>query len=753
MGRSWKLPALFLLPLLASALSAPAAAASSLDEELGRSEVRVYSRAYRVPRGRTVVEAALPQRLERLGYRRVRGRRPASPGEYFWGHEVFWIYRREHRLGGRRVPAELVGLTLARPDGRILGPRAAPGAEAPSGLPRLEPETLAESLTGDRAPRRPVRLDDLPEHVWRALLAIEDARFLDHPGVDYRSVARALWANLRAGRVTQGGSTITQQLVKMRQLTPRRTLGRKLSEAVRALALETTHDKREILESYLNHVYYGHVDGVAVHGIGAAARAFFGRPARDLDLAQAALLAGIIQSPNRLSPVRHPGAARKRRDRVLTRLEELGWAGAEEARRARGRPLGISLDPPHPRRASHFLAWVAQGAEEEAPRWVGRGRGVVVQTSLDPYLQEVAEGVVADGLAELRRSHPRLRRAPLSAALVALDGATGEVLAYVGGDPGEPGGGFDRARSAHRQPGSTVKPLVLLEAFARCGGRRPLSPATRVADEPLRLDLPTGPWEPTNADGAFAGVMDLRTALVESRNVPFVRVARWCGFEDTARRMRRAGLTLPEAPPPSFVLGAVEVSPLELARAYTAFADAGRSAEPRPLVRLERPGGRRLARQGPRTRKVTDPASAYLVRDLMRGAVETGTARPARLPGLAVAAKTGTSSESRDAWLAGEAEGLVTVVWVGLDDGSPLGLSGARAAAPLWRRFMAAAALTRPRLPTGAPRGVVRRYVDPATGLLVRSFNPRARRELFRRGALPPRDRFFRIDRPLPVVR
>jgi len=739
-----------MLALLLVSTPAPLLA-GSLEEDLGRSEVRVRSAPFHLAPGRTVREYRLVERLEALGYRRVH-QKPDAPGTYFWGNETFWIWRRAHRLRGRDRPAQIFGLALAPRDGMVL--RLFGGEGEPLRRPPwLEPETLAESLEGDRARRLPVRLADLPDHVWQALLAAEDARFFDHPGVDGRALARALLANLKAGKVAQGGSTITQQLVKMRDLTPRRTLGRKVSEAVRALALEADHDKEEILQAYLNHVYYGHVEGLAVHGIGAAARALFSKNARDLDLAEAALLAALVQGPNRLSPVRHPERAKERRDWVLWRLEELGWAPAGEVAAARRAPVKVRLTAPRAPPGGWFLDWVAGIVREEAPRRAEKGRGFVVETELDPELQRLAESAVRGRLASLRSAYPRLRMAPLQAALVALDAKTGGVLAHVGGDPDGPRGGFDRVRQARRQPGSTVKPLLLLEAFEACGMRGPLNPSSRVADATLRIDLPSGPWEPVNPDGRFRGVVTAREALRESLNIPFVRIARWCGYRETAARMRAAGLDLPADPPPSFALGAVEATPLQLARAYTVFATPGRRLEARPVFRVERPGGRRLHRSRPRSSGVTTPSAAWLVHHLMMDAVAKGTARAVALEGLAAAAKTGTSSERRDAWIAGHAGGIVAVAWVGRDDGGPLGLTGASAAGPLWRKFMEGAARTRPPRRLPAPRGVVERCVDPATGLLVGCGRRRAVGDLFRRDAQPPRKRFWRRDEPVPVVR
>jgi len=749
-------PAVRRLPALLVLVGACAVAfAGGLEEELGRSETRVRSEPYPLLAGRTVAQTALLARLERLGYERVK-RRPEAPGRFFYGHEVFWIHRRAHRAHGRRQGEILVGLRLRRSDGMILGGLRADGEPFELDRPGrlwLEPEILSESLDGDRADRRPVDLGALPEHVWRTVLAAEDARFFAHGGVDAKSVARAALANARAGGVVQGGSTITQQLVKNRDLTPKRTVGRKVSEAVRALALEADHDKHEILEAYLNQVYLGHVDGLAVHGLGTAARVYFSRPARELTLAQAATLAAMIQGPNRLSPRRHPDRVTGRRNWVLARMEELGWAEAAQVRAARATELALLPTSPSRRAPRHFLSWVSEFTHHETPRHLGKQRGVMVETTLDPWLQQLAERSVRRGLERLREDQRRLRREELSAVLVALDADTGAVLAYVGGDPARPRDEFDRARSARRQPGSTAKPLVLLEAFESCGARDALHPASRVADEPLTIDLPSGAWSPENYDDRYRGPLDVRTALADSLNVPFARIARWCGFEETAARLDRAGLEMPDQPPPSFALGSVETTPLDLAAAYTVFATPGRRLTPRPVHRIEKPGGDSLARIKPRRKTVVRPSTAYLIRSLLTTAVERGTARGVAIDGLDVAAKTGSTSGLRDAWLVGHAGSLVTVVWVGLDDGGRLGLTGSKGAGPIWRAFMAEAVEARPARAMARPGGVVEETIDPSTGLLVRSFNPRARRELFRRATLPPRDRFWRSDRPVAVVR
>jgi penicillin-binding protein 1B len=740
--------------LLALHSSAGEAAAGSLETELGRNETRITSEPFAIAAGASASDLALERRLERLGYRRVHAR-PAAPGEYFWGNQVFWIYRRSTHARGADRPAALYGLELEPRSGRIVGVREADGSTHPIRREEdawLEPEVLSESLRADRADRIPIELDSLPEWVWRAVLAAEDARFFEHRGVDPVGVARATLRNLRRGELAQGGSTITQQLIKNRDLSPKRSFGRKANEAMRALTLETEHSKEEILQSYLDSVYLGNVGGLAVHGIGAAARVYFSKPAGDLTLAEGAALAAMIQAPNRLSPIDDAAPLRDRRDWVLGRMSELGWAEASEVARAKTQPVRARPSPPRNTAPRHFVSWVAEIAARESPDRAESGRGFRIETTLDPWLQELAEEAVRSQLRALRGQHPSLRGDGLDAALVALDARSGAVIAYVGGDPDRPAAEFDHARAAKRQPGSIVKPFVVLQALDGCGRREPLTASSRIADAPLTLDLPSGAWSPRNFDGRFVGPILLREALAESRNVPAVRIARWCGFDATAETFARAGFELPAKPPPSFVLGAVESTPLTVARAYTVFATPGRMIDAHAVRRLETSSGGNLGRADSRSRRVASDEAAYIVRDLMRTAVERGTAAAGDIPGLDVAAKTGSSSELRDAWFAGQAGSLVAVVWIGLEGGGSLGMTGGAAAGPMWRSFMAKAAPARPPHEIERPRGVIERWVETETGLQVHEGREGARLELYRESTLPAHRRWWRFDEPMPLI-
>lgn len=739
------------LGALASPVEATAASSRrTLEHSLGRNDLRVYSARHTIHPGDRLKGSALPDRLTQLGYRRVRAK-PTSPGEFFWGFERFWIYLRGDAMPGRRgAPPRLIEISIERASGRVLRIDEEGSGESLRRV-ALEPALLAESLKERRAPRRWVTFEAFPEHTWRSVLAIEDTRFFEHGGVDPRSVARALLKNAKAGSITQGGSTITQQLVKIRDLTPKRTLGRKLSEAGRALAIEAEYEKEAILEAYLNSIYMGHASGVSLYGLDAAARAYFAKKPEELTLSESAVLAAMIQGPNRLDPRSYPDRVRARQLRVLERLAELGWLSQGEIDRARRGGLPRLRTGSTGRHAlPSLLGWLRDELEAVAPKRAREDRDLLVETTLDPYLQRLARASMAAGLARIEKRLPRRSRGELAGALVALDGTSGDVLAAVGADPRR-GGEFDRARSARRQPGSTVKPFVVMEALERCGDRGPLHVARRVVDRPVRLSLPSGAWSPENPTGRYRGVVSLRTTLVDSLNVPLVRLARHCGFPATAERFGAAGLPLPSDAPPSFVLGAVEISPVELASAYSAFVDLGRRHRPRLVTRVSAASGRGLARVKARSSRVSRPATAFLVRDLLREAGRRSLGTPA-FDRHEVIGKTGTSSNQRDAWFAGAVGSMVVVTWVGLDGGGSLGLSGAQAASPIWREFAEASATALRMLPLERPRTVVERWIDPKSGRQVRSGRGESRRELFRDGVEPPRGGLIFRGRPEPVI-
>jgi penicillin-binding protein 1B len=648
----------------------------------------VLARPHRMAAGQDVEPSHLAQRLERLGYRRTRSSAPGL-GEYFRGQDRIVIHRREFAGPEGPVAAARFELRLDW-DGRVAAIRDERGRERAEAF--LEPETLGALADDAPVDRRLVRLGDLPRHLVDAVLVVEDRRFHEHHGLDLRRLAGALVANLRARRLRQGGSTVTQQLVKNVFLSQERSVLRKLREVWLALRVERAHTKDEILEAYLNTIYLGQRGPVSVVGVEAGARHYFGRSAGTLGLAESALLAGMIRGPGFYSPFKHPERALERRNHVLAMMAKAKVVSEAEAAAAAERPLGNVAMPPAAPRPAWFLAKLERDLASDLPDVDLREDRVVVFTGLDAQLQLEAESAVRRGIEELEAAFPRLREAeaPLQAALVALEPAGGAILAYVGGRSFSQSQ-FDRVAQARRQPGSAFKPVVLLAALARrADGAPPFTLASLLLDEPLEVETSEGPWRPANYEKEFRGAITLRRAFEDSVNVPFARVALALGPEAIVDVARRMGVDSPLEPVLSLALGAGEVSPLELARAYALLANGGERVAVRSALRVTDGGGRPL-REAPALReREFDPAEVALVTSALEGAVERGTGWPLRAMGYhgPVAGKTGTTNEARDAWFVGYTPEIVAAVWVGFDDGRPLGLTGARAALPIFGRFL-----------------------------------------------------------------
>lgn len=520
-----------------------------------------------------------------------------------------------------------------------------------------------------------IRAEALPETLTLAVLAVEDRRFYSHFGIDLIGTARAALANLRAGRVVQGGSTITQQLAKNLFLTPDRTLHRKAQEMMLALWLEQRFTKDEILALYLNRVYFG----AGAWGAEAAARRYFSKSADELSLGEAALLAGLLKAPSRYAPTSDAVRASVRATVVLDLMLATGRITEAERIAAAQAPIRVSRGNASPG-AGWFADWVLPQVRDRLPGHTG---DLIIHTTLDIAAQRAAETALSQGLAD-----PELARGAGVGALVALD-HTGGVAAMVGGadyarSP------FNRAVSARRQPGSAFKPFVYAAAFE--GG---LTPGDVFVDQPVSY----GSWSPENFNNRYEGAMTLETAFARSSNSVAVQVSETTGRGWVLRTAARMGLTSPIANTPSAALGAYEVTPLELIGAYLPFMNGGRAAPPYAIHAITAPDGTVLwtrdETQGPLVlagRVVTDMDRVF------EAAVETGTGRGARVPGRAVRGKTGTTNGHRDAWFAGWSEGLAAVVWMGNDDFTPTddALGGAGPARIFARFINAAPALPAP---------------------------------------------------------
>jgi 1A family penicillin-binding protein len=567
-----------------------------------------------------------------------------------------------------------------------------------------------------------VSLDSLPPHVPNAFVAVEDRRFWRHRGVDWRRVVGAAATNVRARGVRQGSSTIPMQLA--RNIFPRelpgteRTLKRKLQEARVAQQIEARFDKSEILELYLNHIYFGG----GAYGVEAAARLYFGKPATELKLAEAATLAALPKAPSHYDPRRHPGPSSARRDLVLTLMERQQLIAADEAAAARGTALAAVTNGGRDRSGvplgAYFIDVVRDALEDRFGESLYRSR-LRIHTTLDPVAQRAAERELERQLEQL---DARVRKAEggLQGAVVVLEARTGDVLALVGGrDPTT--SRYNRATNGRRQVGSAFKPFVFAAALDEG-----IPTSQLVLDAPLRMQISRNDvWEPGNFDGRYEGVVSLRHALVRSRNVPTVRLATEVGIDDVARTARGAGVSEQMAVTPALALGTVAMSPLQLAAAYTTFATLGNTAEPRFVLRVENEDGQ-LLWQPPRRapRRGMDAAVAYVVTDILRDAVNYGTGAGVRSAGFhgPAAGKTGTTNNATDAWFVGYTPELVASVWIGYDRPAPLGsaATGGGFAAPVWGHIMRQIYSERPMpQPWPAPADVLRRRIDPQTGLVL----------------------------------
>jgi penicillin-binding protein 1B len=706
-------------------------------ERMDRFPSRIYSAGLILRPGLEIDPDRLEEELRKFGYRSSDTDSPA-PGRYRRSWSRFEIHLRSGegeetagtvrvRIRGRRL------VSLFRGDREWV--ESVPIGSRPLG-------TFYGDLQEDRVP---VRLEQVPDSLQRAVLTMEDRRFHRHPGVDPFGIARALVANLRSGRVVQGGSTITQQLAKNLYHGKRRSLWRKLFELVVALDLELQFGKDEILEAYLNDIYLGQRGPVAISGVGAAAEYYFGRPVAELGLPESALLAALIRSPGNYNPRARPEVARERRDLVLRAMEEAGEVAAAAAAAARAAPLGVVPLAETAGRGSYLTDYLRR-----ALRDIGLGRplpraGLRVVTTIEPDSQGAAEAAVRTGLERLESGYaslaPQRTGKRLEAGLIAIDPADGSILALVGGRDYRRSQ-FNRVDQARRQPGSLFKPFVYLTGFehGRVDSGRPFTAATVLEDSPLEMVVTGKPWRPQNYDRSFRGDITVREALEKSLNVPTVRAAQAIGLDRIVDTAHRCGIDSPLLAVPSIALGTMEVTPFEMAAGFATIANAGARVPISPLVSVSGPAGE-IHRRGdvPAATQVVSPQAAWLVTDIMRGVVERGTAWRLRAGGFEadVAAKTGTSDGTRDGWFVGFTPEVLALVWVGYDDGGSIGLSGSRAAAPIWLDFMRRAGLDDPVDSFRPPRGIDSAWIDPETGQRATRRCPQRVREQFIRGTVP----------------
>ncbi len=529
------------------------------------------------------------------------------------------------------------------------------------------------SLHGE-ANRKVVKLDKINPNLKRAVLAMEDSHFYLHHGINPNSVLRALRANWQQGSVVEGGSTLTMQLVKNLFLKPERKFSRKIAEAVMAIRIEQIFTKDQILEMYLNQIYWGHNN----YGIQTAAESYFGKTASELNLAESAMLAGIIQSPEEYSPFVNLERAKDRQSVVLSRMQELGWITQAETQAARKQPLKMGKLTSW---KGSELPYITEAVVAELNERFGRDAvlkgGMRVQTTIDYNFQRMAEETI-------RRAHSNLGIRAGQVALAAVDPRTHFVKALVGGvsyDKSQ----FNRAIQSRRQPGSAFKPFVYYTAFAT--GK--YSPSSTVMDTPVSYRDGNGWYSPRNYGGGYSGAMSIRTALAVSANVPAVKLGKAVGLDKVIETCRTLGIKSPLEPVTSLPLGAIGVTPLEMAGGFATFASNGWSSDTTVIVRVTDSSGNVLLDNTPKPKQILDPWASASLTSALQNVITSGTGKNAQI-GRPAAGKTGTTSSERDIWFVGYVPQLAAAVWIGNDNNRPIGggATGGVYAAPIWRNFM-----------------------------------------------------------------
>lgn len=608
--------------------------------------------------------------------------------------------------------------------------------------------TVARVYGRDWRPSLPLRIEEIPPYVSNAFIAAEDVRFRKHLGIDPVGIVRALFINIRRGEVAQGGSTIDQQLIKAKFLTQERTYRRKIVEMALAVALDMRVGKDEILEAYLNDVYLGHVNGRPVMGVDEGARIFFNRRPSRLTLGQAALIASIIRAPNILR--KRPEEVRARRDAILGVMRDQEWISPADHDKALTEPvrfeLGDSPRLPYP----SYLSALRTELVDSLGKGVLRKGGIKVHCEMNPRMQQAAEKAAVQGAARLTSRFGWIgalsRGDPLQVVVLAMHPETGGVRALVGGTNSSISS-IDRTAAMKRQPGSAFKTFAYLTAIES----RKATNATLLLDTPLTVEVSSKEtWSPHNYDERYRGRVTVREAFEKSLNVPTVRLTAQIGSGRVVRAAEKFGFREDFADVPALPLGVTEVTPRELTSAYTVFPNLGKITKPFLLAEVRDRQGKLLYRKEPKSERVTDAGTAFVVHSLLRGVVRRGTARRLQSYGMGHAAgKTGTTSDYRDAWFVGYTRGLVATVWVGFDRGAPLRLSSSEAAIPIWGSFMRAVPADVTEI--APPSGVDFKQIDPESGYLWSEGCPGPFREVFLTGTAPkigcPRGMLGRVMR------
>ncbi len=672
---------------------------------------RVYARSLELYVGKTLSAEQLRYELRLLGYRHMRD--TFASAQWSEHGEVFVIRSRDFHFADGLQSAQAFRLRFA---GNTVAGLVDLSTQRNLSLVRLEPVNIGSIYPSHREDRILLRHSELPEYLVDGLLAVEDRRFYQHIGIDLRSILRAVWVNMQAGRMVQGGSTLTQQAVKNFVLTQERSLRRKLHEALMALMVEARYGKDDILEVYVNEVFLGQDGERAIHGFGLAAQYYFNRPLHELQVHEIALLVGLAKGASFYNPIRHPQRAKQRRDLVLQQMHQQGFIEANLAERAQQRPLGLA---PRGRQYNYrypgFIGLVRQQLQRDYQAADLVSEGLRIFTTLDPWAQQLAIRAVNDQLARHEKRWGWANNT-IQAALVLAEAQSGEIRALLGGRT-QAFSGFNRALSAARQVGSLIKPAVYLTALQQ---PQRYTLATELQDKPISIKLANGDlWRPRNHDRKMHGQVRLHQALTQSYNLATVHLGMRLGLNQVIDTLGQLGVKRDLKPYPSLLLGAVQLSPLEMAQVYQTVAAGGFRAPIHAIKSVSNHANQPLQGYPLSVRQTVDPAANYLLTANLMEVVQQGTGRSLSQwlgKNFAVAGKTGTTNQQRDSWFAGFGADLVGVVWVGRDDQQSTKLSGATGALPIFGQLMRR--LNLQPLDLTPPQNIAYHWLDAKTGYL-----------------------------------
>lgn len=673
---------------------------------------KVYARPLEIFQGLPLREQDLVQELKFLGYRATQ--RPERPGDYARVNGELWVYKR-----GFQFPDGNEGSSLMRIgfDGNGVGSLSGPKGQSLS-LARLEPLLIGRFYPAHNEDRVLVKLADVPKSLINALLAIEDRDFYEHHGISIKGIARAMFANLRAGGLAQGGSTLTQQLVKNYLLTSERTLSRKFTEVWMAILLEMHYSKDEILQAYMNEIYLGQEGDRSIHGFGLAAQFYFDKPLEELSLPEVALLAGIVQGPSYYDPRRNPARAVERRNTVLRALFDEGKLSEPELNDALSAPLSVVSKPSLSlSKIPAFMDVIRRQLKEDYPPEVLSSEGLRLFTTLDPRIQRYAELAVENKLKQIEQGR-KLKEGELEAAAIVTSTTGGEILALVGGRNTNLAG-FNRAVDIRRPIGSLVKPAVYLTALEH---PERYNLMTTIEDTPFSIKSGGKDWAPQNYDKIPRGPIPLHKALANSLNLSTAKLGLELGIPKVVDTLKRLGVTASIPEYPSLFLGAFELSPLEVSRMYLTLASGGFATPVQAIRTVTAADGKPLKRFPLEVEQRFEPGPVFLINTTLQEVVTsgTGTSLYKRMPYLNTAGKTGTTNDYRDAWFAGFTGDMLGVVWIGRDDNQSTGLTGATGALPIWIDMMSE--IQPQPLHLVPPPDVTYIKVDSVSGLKAPSF-------------------------------